>query len=1481
LQRGDSGRPYRSQCTILIEGPLDVELLRAALAMLVQRHEILRTTFQTSTENGTPVQVIREDEGPRADVLDLSAYGAREQEAEVASLFAGMGECGHDLADGPLLKLLILRLVADRHLLMIGLPSLCADAAALGNLTEEISLCYGACAARRDVEEPMQYGDLSEWQNQMLEAEYAAAGKEFWRRQVPSLMQIPRLPFEFYGAPDSEFTPRRLTLTLDAELLTKVEALACKYDTSTSTVLNTCWQVLLRRITGQAALVLGVAADGRTYEELRGTLGLLSKYVPVQTNLDESTRFIEALKQTDKAVAAACKWQACFSWEQLSEGGRDAGASFCHVAFDFDEQPPKRYAAGVSFSLSGRYTCTDRFKVKLSFFHKGRALDAEFHYDAGLIPAEHIELMAGQFLCLLASVVADPEAFVCELEMLSKSERPQAAPAHDEAKKELAADRCVHRLFEEQVEKRPQDIALVFEEHRLTYAELNARANQLAHYLRACGVGREARVGICVERSAEVIVAMLGVLKAGGAYVPLDASLPPERISLMLEEARAEVLLTQRHLADALPPCRARVVCLDSGRASIAGQSAENLEGGARVENLAYVLFTSGSTGSPKGVSIEHRQLLNYLRGIGGVLEVGAGDAFALVSTFAADLGHTVIFPSLCNGGCLHVIAQERVADASALGDYFGRHRIDCVKIVPSHLTALLTSSRPELILPRRQLVLGGEASKWELIERLRLLAPDCAILNHYGPTETTVGVLTYSVEKQPRGRFSATLPLGRPLCNTEVYVLDARLKPVPTWAAGELYIGGGGLARGYLGQPGLTAERFVPNPFGKTPGARLYKTGDLARRLPDGCLEFLGRNDHQVKIRGFRVELGEIEAALNRHPSVRAAVVVVNDEPSDEKRLVAYLVPAQARALSVKDVRDYLRETLPAYMMPAAFVVLNSIPLTPNGKLDRRALPTPGEAHRHEVEYVEPRDETESVLVGAWQKVLGVTPVGIHDNYFALGGDSIRVIQIVHEAGRAGLSVTAEDIFRYPTVQKLGRHVREGKTAERPDRPPPLELTEVADEVRASLPEDAEDAYPASKMQQMMLTHYEQDGQGMGVYHLQHCYHIYDGSLSVRAFKRALEILVRAHSSLRTTFAFGMTPEPLQVVRKGLTFSVEEVDITGLTADEQERHITSATHQDRRNLFDVKKADEPLFRCVIFVRSEHTISFLLSMHHAISDGWGNRELITELVEAYTALKRGERVDEITSGSEYKEFVALEREIIASEEAREFWRGHLERHSHKPVPRMAATALPPSQTGLVGTLDAALTAKVHDASRDLRVSVKAILLGAYLNMLGRLTGQERVTVGVVSNGRSERLSNPLKAMGLFWNIIPFCCPASAPDGASHLKAVQQGLIDVEVYARYPLPQIMNDLRQTELFFATFNFLHFHNVKGIPSDSELRLLGFGGHDKFHFPLNYALSVDPFSGAINYRVEYDRAYFGEDAVRLLTDEYVERLDESLAS
>jgi amino acid adenylation domain-containing protein len=551
------------------------------------------------------------------------------------------------------------------------------------------------------------------------------------------------------------------------------------------------------------------------------------------------------------------------------------------------------------------------------------------------------------------------------------------------------SDMCFHELFEEQVKRRPTAVAAVYEDRSLTYGELNLRSNQLARYLKKRGVGPEVLVGICLERSLETIVALLGTLKAGGGYVPIDPAYPRDRISLMLNNAKVSTLVTLRTLAQSLPETNAQVVYLDSDLKTIEPESVENLPNVAAPENLVYVVFTSGSTGSPKAVAIAHRQLVSYVKAINERLTLESCASYAWVSTFAADLGNTVLFSSLSLGGALHILSSRRASDANAFSEYTRRNSIDCLKIVPSHLAALLSASQPASVLPKRRLVLGGEALSWRLIEQLRELAPTCQIFNHYGPTETTVGAMTRQVNLFERDPFAKTVPLGRPLPNSEAHVL-VQLQPAPVLVMGELYIGGEGVARGYLNRPELTAERFIPNPFSSQPGARIYKTGDRVRRLPDGHLEFSGRVDHQVKVRGYRVELGDIEAALASHPMLRDSVVVATEEGKGSNKLIAYVVGRGPQGPGNPELRDYLKERLPEYMVPAVFVSLESLPLTANGKVDRHALPNPEESRPAEENYLAPRDSIEHQIVGMWENLLAVRPVGIKDDFFELGGDSL-----------------------------------------------------------------------------------------------------------------------------------------------------------------------------------------------------------------------------------------------------------------------------------------------------------------------------------------------------------------------------------------------------------------------------------------------------------------------------------------------------------
>lgn len=755
-------------------------------------------------------------------------------------------------------------------------------------------------------------------------------------------------------------------------------------------------------------MIIGMAGDRREYEELHEVLGLIATWIPIKSQLTPDLCFQELLKFNENTLTNNTEWQDYYTPESV---GNENNLVF-PIGFEFEQLPEKHFANGVSFSLEKYYSCIEPFKVKLTCNQCSETLNAEFYYDVNYFSPDSIQRLSGHFQTLLNHATNNPDKKISQLDIISKSDRQQLLVEFNQTQIDYPKDKCIHQLFEEQVEKTPNNIALVFEDQQLTYAELNRKANQLAHYLQTLGVKPEVIVGLCVERSLEMIIGLLGILKAGGAYLPLDPTLPKESLDFRLQDAQASL-----------------VINLDTDWNIISQYDDDNSKSEVTTENLVYVVFTSGSTGRPKGVAIEHQQLVNYLNSITERLNLPTAANFASVSTLAADLGNTVIFPSLCTGGTLHIISSQRVADSAALAEYNRQHSIDCLKIVPSHLASLLASAPSQSILPRQRLILGGEVATWDLIEQIQQQAPDCLIFNHYILTEATVGVTTFAVQNNQASHNSKTVPLGRPLGNIQIYLLDQQMQPVPIGVPGELYIGGASLVRGYLNRPELTAERFIANTFGNSKCDRLYKTGDLARYLPDGNIEFIGRLDNQVKIRGFRIELSEIETVLCQHPEVQQAVVLLRED----KRLIAYIVPKQKQTPSVSNMHRFMREKLPEYMMPSAFVILKVLPLMPNGKVNRSALPEP-DSYRPELEatYQPPQTEIEEAIAIIWQEALNVQKVGINDNFFELGGHSLLIVQIhskLRHLFNQDLSIT--DLFEHPTISSLVKFLNPEKSEE------------------------------------------------------------------------------------------------------------------------------------------------------------------------------------------------------------------------------------------------------------------------------------------------------------------------------------------------------------------------------------------------------------------------------------------------------------------
>jgi amino acid adenylation domain-containing protein len=711
---------------------------------------------------------------------------------------------------------------------------------------------------------------------------------------------------------------------------------------------------------------------------------------------------------------------------------------------------------------------SERFKLRLQVVRRGTELMLEFHYDAARFDRSAVERIAGYYQNLLAAALANPATAVARLPLLSETERRQVLFAWNDTTTVYPADECLHELFEQQAARVPDKVAVRCGEQALSYRELNERSNQLAHYLRKQGVGPDARVGLCLDRSVSMLVAVLGILKAGGAYVPLNADNPPARLKQQLEGAKA--LITESKLAGQMPEFSGPTVVIDREEKLWASESKSNPTVNTTPENLVYVIFTSGSTGVPKGVAVRHRNLVNYADFICKKLDLdqhAEGLQFATVSTLGADLGNTCIYPALISGGSLHILPHETATDPRQFAAYTAQHPIDVLKIVPSHLQALLQSTSDEAtrILPRKYLVTGGEALTPKLLEKITSLNPSCEILNHYGPTETTVGSLTLELKSYDwKNAGLATIPIGRPIQNTQTYILDRNLEPVPVGVTGELYVAGAGVTAGYLGQPDKTAERFVQNPFSSDPSAKMYRTGDLARYGEDGNIEFLGRGDDQVKIRGFRIELGEIEAVLTQHPAVKQAVVLARASDSnnnDDKRLLAYVVLQREatsagnrhNAVTSEALRQHLQQHVPDYMVPQAVMLLAKLPLNANGKLDRQALPEPEQAASQKA-YVAPRTPTEQTIAEVWAEVLrrDKSKISAEDNFFDLGGHSLLATQVVSRLRQRFLvEIPMRAIFDWPSISGLAEAVDQAQ-------PTPSETQEI------SITRAPREAYRASK---------------------------------------------------------------------------------------------------------------------------------------------------------------------------------------------------------------------------------------------------------------------------------------------------------------------------------------------------------------------------------------------------------------------------------
>lgn len=1039
---------YVEPDAVQLGGPVQVKALEQSINAVVQRHENLRTTFVSM--QGTPYQAISATLQISLPVIDLCALAPRERLAEAERLFAEAGHMAFDLSRGPLLHFFLLRCAPDEHILLATLHHIIADRTSGRLFIREVFSWYHTYVALPDQQVspslpdlPVQYADYVLWQRGWLQGEALEYYLRYWRQQLAGAPPLLELPTDLPRPARKSYDGSHFSFTLPATLTEHLRALSRREGTTLFMTMLAAFETLLMRYSGQPDITVGTPVTSRGRREMESLIGLFINTLVLRTDLSGNPTFRQLLKRVREVCLDAYEHQEV-PFEKLVEALRPernlSHSPIFQIMFTLEHEPVvSTNRAGLTLKPVLWINNTAKFDLSLTLVEDGTHLQGNFDYSTDLFTAETISRLTHHFQTLLESIVTNPDQPLSQLALLSPAEQQQLLHAWQQPVHPATEVRCFHRLFEEQVQRTPKALAVTDGDQRYTYQEVNTRANQLAHYLRTLGVGPEVRVGLCLERSLEMLVSLLGILKVGGAYVPLDPTAPRERLAFLAQDADLALILCQQQLQEQFSGVAPRLACVDGAWDTIAQNSQENLAGEASGENLVYVMYTSGSTGTPKGVMITQRGLSNYLRWAVNAYQGEQGRGAPVHSALTFDLTITSLLVPLLSGQTV-VLVPETAGEMFPLGRVLHEGGFSLVKLTPAHLELLAHTLPAEAAAGMAtRLVIGGEALNGEGLAFWRTHAPATRIVNEYGPTETVVGCCVF--EQAAGDSKPGPVPIGRPIANMQVYVLDSELGPAPIGVPGEIYIGGVGVARGYLGRPDLTAERFIPHPFASEPGMRLYRTGDLARYRADGELEYLGRNDQQVKVRGFRIEPGEIEAALTRHAGVREALVVALEESAGDKRLVAYLVAdGQKDDLPANEqVRQHLQTLLPDYMIPAAYVWLEELPLTAHGKIDRAALPAPDWASQVTTMYVAPRTPTEECLASLWAQLLRCERVGVHDNFFELGGHSLlatRLIARVSEAFR--LSLPLRTLFEAPTLASFAARLEQQRDAgEEPEEVP------------------------------------------------------------------------------------------------------------------------------------------------------------------------------------------------------------------------------------------------------------------------------------------------------------------------------------------------------------------------------------------------------------------------------------------------------------
>ena len=1035
---------YNQPTAIRLCGSLDIPALTKALDAIVERHETLRTNFVMS-DDGVPTQLINAPRSVGVALVNLSGLPETTRESELQREIEGITRRPFDLSRDLMLRACLVKLSTAEHVLIYVTHHIASDGWSSGILWRELATFYGAFPRGEGEANPLlelsiQYADYAVWQREWLQGEVLQRQLLYWKEQLSGIPVLD-MPTDRPRPTVQTYRGAKQYLVLTRTLSDQLQFLSRKHGVTLFMTLLAAFQTLLYRYTGQNEIAVGSPIAGRTRAETEGVIGFFVNMLVLRVDVSGNSSFRELLRGVRQMALDAYEHQD-IPFEKLVEElhpERDLSRSpLFQVMFAFQNASGQtRELPGLTVSPVEITNETAKFDLSLYMWDRKGGLEARLEYNTDLFDAARVSRMLGHFETLLQGIVTNPDQRISDLPILTETERHQLLVEWNNTQRDYPKDKCIHELFEAQAERCPHAVAVVFENQQLTYGELNIKANQLASHLRELGVGPQTLVGLCVERSLEMIIGLLAILKAGGAYVPLDPAYPKERLAFMLQDAQVQIVLTQQQLLSELPTDHGvQLLSLDTDWVQVAEQADTNLDNRASPEDLAYVIYTSGSTGKPKGVQISHSAVVNFLSSMQCEPGLAANDILLAVTTLSFDIAGLELYLPLAVGARVVIVSREVASDGIQLIKTLDDSGATIMQATPATWRMLLETGWQGS--NHLKILCGGEALSSELAGQL--LSRFCSLWNMYGPTETTIWSSIYKVHT-----VNGPVPIGRPIGNTQIYILDRYQQLVPIGVPGELYIGGDGLAQGYLNRSDLTDERFVPYPFSTYARKRLYKTGDLARWLSDGNIEILGRLDHQVKIRGFRIELGEIEAVLSQHPAVRQSVMTVREDVPGDKQLVGYVVGEREAPPAADELRNFLKRKLPDYMIPAAFVVVDDLPLTPNGKLDRSALPRPDQVGSGLETYKPPRTPAEETVAKIWADVLKVERVGVDDNFFDLGGHSLLATKVISRVRATfHIDLPLRSFFQAPTVAELVAVITENQAQKLDDEALDQMLTEL-----------------------------------------------------------------------------------------------------------------------------------------------------------------------------------------------------------------------------------------------------------------------------------------------------------------------------------------------------------------------------------------------------------------------------------------------------